>query len=94
MATFWAGGGQRPPSPAGRIVAQPAHLGSGDAMIAAAHFRTLHPWLRVRFRNRGVSGNRAVDLRRRWQRDCLDLAPTWVSILVGINDTRRRYDQH
>lgn len=79
---------------AGRIVEQTANLGSGYAMIAAARFQTLHPRLRVRFLNRGVSGNRAVDLRRRWQRDCLDLAPTWVSIMIGINDTWRRYDQH
>jgi acyl-CoA thioesterase-1 len=42
--------------------------------------------------NRGVSGNRVSDLRARWQEDCLDLQPTLVSILVGINDTWRRYD--
>jgi acyl-CoA thioesterase-1 len=42
--------------------------------------------------NRGVSGNRVGDLRARWKEDCLDLQPSLVSILVGINDTWRRYD--
>ena len=28
----------------------------------------------------------------RWKEDCLDLKPDWVSILIGINDTWRRYD--
>lgn len=36
--------------------------------------------------NRGVSGNRVADLAGRWQADCLDLQPTVVSILIGIND--------
>lgn len=42
--------------------------------------------------NRSVSGDRAKDLRARWQEDCLDLHPDAVSILIGINDTWRRYD--
>jgi lysophospholipase L1-like esterase len=42
--------------------------------------------------NRGISGNRVGDLRARWKEDCLDLQPSLVSILVGINDTWRRYD--
>src|SRR5699024_5477088 len=37
-------------------------------------------------------GNRVVDLRQRWQVDALDLKPDWVSIMIGINDTWRRYD--
>lgn len=42
--------------------------------------------------NRGISGNRAIDLRNRWDEDCIDLKPDYVSILIGINDTWRRYD--
>jgi lysophospholipase L1-like esterase len=42
--------------------------------------------------NRGVSGDRVCDLRARWTRDCLDFEPRLVSIMVGINDTWRRYD--
>jgi len=42
--------------------------------------------------NRGISGNRVVDLLDRWTTDCLDEHPDTLSILIGINDTWRRYD--
>ena len=46
----------------------------------------------VRLLNTGISGNRAVDLQRRWNEDCLALAPSVLTIYVGINDVWRRYD--
>lgn len=69
-------------------------LGRGYAWMVAAQFNRRYPEKRVRFLNRGISGNRVVDLQARWQEDCLDLQPTWVSILIGINDTWRRYDRN
>jgi lysophospholipase L1-like esterase len=42
--------------------------------------------------NTGISGDRAVDLRARWEVDALDYEPELLSIYVGINDTWRRYD--
>ncbi len=39
------------------------------------------------FYNRGISGNRVPDLKKRWQTDTLDLKPDVLSILIGINDT-------
>jgi len=42
--------------------------------------------------NTGISGDRAVDLRARWEADALDHEPELLSIYVGINDTWRRYD--
>jgi lysophospholipase L1-like esterase len=77
---------------AGRSRSDEADMGVGYAALAAAWFAARFPERRVRFLNRGISGNRAADLRGRWQSDCLDLRPTWVSILIGINDTWRRYD--
>jgi acyl-CoA thioesterase I len=77
---------------AGRSRELDADLGRGYAAMVAAWFSALYPERDVRFLNRGISGNRAKDLRARWQADCLDLAPSWVSILIGINDTWRRYD--
>jgi lysophospholipase L1-like esterase len=79
---------------AGRSRESDADMGRGYASMAAAWFSALYPEKNVRFLNRGISGNRARDLRARWQPDCLDLNPTWVSILIGINDTWRRYDSH
>jgi lysophospholipase L1-like esterase len=72
----------------------PASLGGGYAMMAASWFSALYPEKNVVFLNRGISGNRARDLEARWQADCLDLKPTWVSIMIGINDTWRRYDSN
>ena len=44
--------------------------------------------------NRGISGDRVYDLASRWEDDCIKLKPNWVSILVGINDTWRRFDSN
>lgn len=48
---------------------------------------------RPRIVNVGISGNRAVDLAGRWSADVLTEEPSLVSILIGINDTWRRYDK-
>jgi lysophospholipase L1-like esterase len=47
---------------------------------------------KLKIYNRGQSGNRIYDLEARLQEDLLDLRPTVLSILIGINDTWRRYD--
>lgn len=43
--------------------------------------------------NAGISGNRAVDLQARLDDDVLAHRPSLVSILIGINDTWRRFDR-
>jgi lysophospholipase L1-like esterase len=79
---------------AGRKYSDSNSLGTGYAFLIASEFGRKYPEKNVKFLNRGVSGNRVVDLERRWQADCLDLNPTWVSIYIGINDTWRRYDRN
>lgn len=69
-------------------------LGSGYPLITAGWFSALYPQKRVTFVNRGISGNRVVDLLARWDADCIALQPTWVSILIGVNDMWRRYDSN
>ena len=64
----------------------PAGLGAGYAHYAAAMLLADHNPVTLRAFNRGVGGDRIPDLIARWQRDALDLKPTVVSILVGIND--------
>jgi lysophospholipase L1-like esterase len=49
---------------------------------------------RPRIVNVGISGNRAVDLEARWQTDVLAQEADLVSVLIGINDTWRRYDKN
>jgi lysophospholipase L1-like esterase len=71
----------------GRKDPDPNHiLGQDYAYLIAARFGAAHPEMHVTFINRGISGNKVSDLQKRWQVDCLDLKPTVLSILVGIND--------
>jgi lysophospholipase L1-like esterase len=44
--------------------------------------------------NRGIGGNRIYDLEARWTPDCVALQPDLVSIMIGINDTWRRFDRN
>ncbi|KWX79593.1 GDSL family lipase [Paenibacillus riograndensis] len=76
----------------GRNYEDPSSLGVGYALMVAARLGLLYPEKKLTFINRGISGNRAADLQRRWDKDCLELKPTVVSIYIGINDTWRRFD--
>ncbi|MEK5032836.1 SGNH/GDSL hydrolase family protein [Paenibacillus sp. FSL R7-0302] len=76
----------------GRNYADASSLGVGYALMAGARLGLQYAEKNLTFLNRGISGNRAVDLQERWERDCLALKPTWVSIYIGINDTWRWYD--
>ncbi|MFC4102727.1 SGNH/GDSL hydrolase family protein [Paenibacillus xanthanilyticus] len=69
-------------------------LGGGYPYFIAAELGRRYPEWNLTFINRGISGNRVVDLERRWEEDCLALNPTVVSIYIGINDTWRRYDSN
>ena len=62
-------------------------VGTGYVMMVAERFLAKHPEVNVRFLNRGISGDRVRDLRKRWEKDCLSLRPGVVSILIGVNDT-------
>ncbi|HEY8721317.1 SGNH/GDSL hydrolase family protein [Pengzhenrongella sp.] len=66
------------------------HLGSGYVRAIASDARVGG----ARILNEGISGDRVVDLEPRWQVDVLDHRADLVSILVGINDTWRRYDEN
>ena len=69
----------------------PQGLGSGyvrriaDTFAARGDTRTIL--------NRGIGGDRIGDLRARWDDDVLALAPSILTVYVGINDTWRRFDQ-
>lgn len=77
----------------GRNYEDKNNLGSGYAMMSSVFFAATFPEKNVKFINRGVNGNRSKDLENRWKEDCLDLKPTVVTILIGINDCWRRYDE-
>ena len=62
------------------------HLGLGYAAFVGARLGQLHPNRNLQFLNRGISGDTVPLLQARWQVDCLDIKPNWVSILIGVND--------
>jgi len=61
-------------------------FGGGYALIAAAGILDIFSTLGFSIYNRGISGNKVYQLAERWQKDCLDLKPDLLSILIGIND--------
>ncbi len=76
---------------AGRDIFDSNDLGSGYPFMVAETFSSKHPLKSARFLNRGVSGNTVSELRARWQKDCLDLRPDIVTILIGINDVLGKF---
>ncbi|MBQ4353832.1 MAG: SGNH/GDSL hydrolase family protein [Clostridia bacterium] len=75
---------------AGRDRSDVHNLGNGYPKFTAELIRNRHPGTDFEFINLGISGNRAENLRDRWQADCIDLQPDVVSILIGVNDTWHR----
>lgn len=62
-------------------------FGAGYPSLVAARIFGDHLGNEYNVINRGISGNRVVDLYARWKCDCLNLAPDVLSILIGVNDT-------
>lgn len=75
---------------AGRDRADDRSLGDGYVSLVADELRSRDDGAVVV--NRGIAGNRAVDLERRWADDVLALEPDVLTVYVGVNDTWRRFD--
>jgi len=65
-------------------------LGRGYPKYSAELIKEAFPDKDFEFINLGISGNRAENLRARWQQDAIDIQPDIISILIGINDTWHR----
>ena len=66
-------------------------LGPGYPGMIASRLLCDRPDVDWTFYNRGISGNRIVDLYARWKIDGLNLKPDLISILIGVNDTWHTY---
>ncbi len=69
-----------------------ASLGMGYPAKIAEILADKFADLGIKVINRGISGNRTWDLLERWDKDCVDIKPDYFSLLIGVNDTWRRYD--
>ena len=76
---------------AGRDYHSDDNRGAGYPTLVAARLGYDHPG-EYRFLNRGVSGDRVVDLNARIKRGILNLKPDVLSILIGINDVWHELD--
>lgn len=70
---------------AGRSRENHDNLGFGYPRLVEASLGYARPG-KYEFANRGVSGNRVVDLYARMKADILNLKPDVMSILIGVND--------
>ena len=70
---------------AGRSRENDTALGVGYPRLVEATLGFEEP-TKYEFINRGVSGNRVVDLYARIKRDIINLNPDVISILIGVND--------
>lgn len=61
-------------------------FGHGYAMLTAAYLLNALPEKQLSIYNRGISGNKVFQLADRWDKDCIDLKPNVLSILIGVND--------
>ena len=74
---------------AGRDRSNGADLGRGYPYIISALLGATRPEMKFDFLNRGIGGDKVIDLKRRWQQDCVNIRPDLVSILIGVNDSWR-----
>lgn len=61
-------------------------MGHSYAYVVNALLGSLYPEKAFHFLNRGISGNRIIDLYGRMYEDIVALKPDIVSILAGVND--------
>lgn len=61
------------------------NMGFGYATMVGGALGVTEPYA-YRFINKGVSGNRIVDLYARIKKDMINLKPDYMSILIGVND--------
>ena len=64
----------------------PAHLGYGYPNLISGKLLLEHAEDIYQCINKGISGNRVVDLYARWKIDALNFKPDIISILIGVND--------
>lgn len=71
-----------------------------DENLGENYVRMIHDYLKVTYPekkleiiNKGIGGNRIIDLAARWDKDVIELNPDVVSISIGVNDVWRQIDQ-
>lgn len=66
-------------------------LGNGYVSLIHSALTAAYPDYGIRVLNMGVSGDTVRDLKARWKSDVLRRRPTWLSIMIGINDVWQHF---
>lgn len=61
-------------------------FGGGYAHLTASWLLEALAAKELTIYNRGISGNKVYQLADRWDKDCINLKPNVLSILIGVND--------
>ncbi|MEM8873027.1 MAG: SGNH/GDSL hydrolase family protein [Planctomycetota bacterium] len=70
----------------------PDRLGHGYVRMVHHRLAAGNPTTLPAILNHGHSGNTILDLQDRWENDVLAVAPTVLSIKIGVNDVWRQLD--
>lgn len=76
---------------ANRSMAPYRPFGCGYVNFTANNLLAKYPELNLNIVNTGVGGDTVLDLKARWQRDCVAHKPDILNVLIGINDLWRRF---
>lgn len=77
---------------AGRNFQDDAYMGYGYATMTAGKIAVDYPG-KYQMINKGISGNRIVDVYARIKRDIINLNPSYMSILIGVNDVWHEFGE-
>ena len=78
---------------AGRDRNNDANVGRGYPHLVKAALNFREP-TKYNFTNKGISGNRIVDVYARIKCDIINLAPDFMSMLIGVNDVWHEYSHN
>ena len=77
---------------AGRNKEDMTHMGTGYPLLVKAQLGYEQPG-KYEFINKGISGNRVVDVYARIKREIINLEPDVMSILIGVNDVWHEFHE-
>lgn len=75
-----------------RPVGKGGGLGFGYVNLINALVQAWKPEANLTVLNTGISGDTIRHLKARWQTDVIDLKPDYLSIMIGVNDVWRKFD--
>ena len=66
-------------------------LGLSYPELVSSYINRIYPLYDVKYFNKALWGSTVSTLRSHWNKGCLSLEPTTLSILIGINDIKNQF---